>query len=209
MSKHINLLEKAGLTIEQTSDFSMIQKLIEKLGKPYLTPQLDMCVNDFTTANCFWVVVRRAGEVSALGGARLDDLTDTDVAGFMYRHFARHYEGGLLSVADPVLRALYGRVAYVGDLYVSPTERGSLKLLSSAMIVCHMTISLKWNPNCTYAFLRKSDVDRGAASRYGFTRVIPFSKEFSIPVPPRSNDECFAVLNREDLNYLIKAEQNN
>lgn len=208
LAEGVSRLKDAGFSIEQTNDFELVLRELDELGKPYLTPALDVRENDFTTSNCFWLVVREKDKPVALGGARLDDLTDTDVAAFLHRHFARHYPGGVTQIAEPMLSVLAGKVAYVGDLFVAPGVRGRLDLVSRAMTVCHMVISLKWNPSCTYAYLRKSDVDRGAAARYGFSRVIPGSKSFQAEVPPRSNEECFVALERSDLLHWVKSRWN-
>lgn len=199
-------LRNAGYDLRETSDFDEVEAIIERLGKPYLTPHLDPSKNDFTPANCFWIVVERLGCPVALGGVRLDDMGHDASEQILRRMYSRHYPGGLVYISPSVVAALRGKVCYVGDLYLSPDVRGQRELLSSSMTICHLIINLKWQPDLTYAFLHQKHVRRGAAILYGFQTAIPFSKEFAASSGPRADDEVFATLSNDQLECWVRSE---
>lgn len=209
LSHQLARLRGEGYEISVTHDLQRVLGIVASLGKPYLTPLLDPQKNDFTSSNCMWLIVERSGRPVALGGVRLDEIGDDDAEEFLNRTYSRHYPGGLSRIAEPLKEILKGRVCYVGDLFVDPKERGRLFLLEAGMKACQLIISLRWDPDVTYAFLHSRDTMRGAVNRYGFQTAIPFSKIFARPTGPRRNDEVFAALNRDQLNHWVKSESRN
>lgn len=205
--RNADLVRGYGYEVEQTSDFDLIRDSIDRIGKPYLTPELDCSKSDLSPANCFWLIVKKDGVPVALGGVRHDDVGDL-VSEFWGRQFARHYSGGISSIASPVTDAIKGRVCYMGDLFVATDERRprNINIVAAVSRIGFGLCYLEWRPDCVYSFIRKKDVERGAAAKYGFVTVIPNSKVFLESHPPRSNSECCAIITRPQIEYLIKSE---
>ena len=208
ISKRLNQLDRIGISLEQCTDFVKVEDLFSKLGKTYLTPHLDPSQNDFTAANCFWLVAYRNEEPFGIGGIRMDDLTTESIDRYWKRHFGRLYKGGIDQIAAPIIDVLKGRICYIGDFYIAPHARGSIAFLVAITQIAHALIKLKWDPDYTYAFLHEKSVNLGAAVRYGFTQTIPFSKRFSELDHVRANNEYCAILSRADFMEIIQTEWN-
>ena len=206
LAKNVDVLSAEKLSIEQTSDFGAVQEAIAVVGKEYLTPHLDIDRNDFTPANCFWIIVSDSTGPVALSGCRLDDLAGEPVDQFWQRWFRRAYPGGVTEIAESLIDRLSGRICYMGDLYVREDRRGKAKLMSAAAAAAHVLVSLRWDPDVTFAFIREAHALRGAVQRYHFSQSVRFSKRFSDVHPGRTDDEVCAMLPRADLHHWIKSE---
>lgn len=202
-------LAQHGIRVEQIDDFDRIPGLIEKSEKNYLTPIVSPLRNCLTQNNCIWLIGWRGDIPAFIGGARLEDLGDEPVSMFWPRSMARLYDrpkGELIrNVSNEVSAQLNGKLAYFGDLHVTPGVRGTLSLLRAFITIGHIAVSLKWNPDHIYAFLRGDDVLRGAAMRYGFLDLFPHPIEWENPPEQRSNNEWCGVLSRHRLPGMARA----
>lgn len=207
----VQKIEEFGLTVRECDDFDQIPAILEKMEKPYFTPYLSPQFNDFSRSSGFWLIVEKDGIPVAVGGARFDDLKDEKIDSYWARTFKRHYGDSerpqIHSIAQPLVNELGGKLAYFGDLFVAKGARGSRSILSYAMTLCHILVSMKWSPDWTYAFLHEKDVRRGAAYLYGFTRTITYSKMFFDPQKPRNNSECCVLLSKDDLDHFVRTYQ--
>lgn len=193
-----------GYTVREVEDITTVPALIEQIGKPYLTPLSSPMHNDFTEGNSIWLVAERGGVPVYLGCARLEDLGRESVGLYWGRVLRRAYSGSsdgvvIDNIRPEVEKALGGRLVYFGDLYVKLQGRGSRKALRSFVAIGHLAVSLKWNPDWIYCFVREEDVLRGAAALYGFTSLYPNPFNWVAPPHPRSNSEWLAVLPRAEL----------
>ncbi|MDJ0826809.1 MAG: hypothetical protein QNJ16_15025 [Rhodobacter sp.] len=202
----INALESHGLELGELSDFDVVEQLIEDISKPYLTPILAPNRNDFTQENAFWLVAWDDCEPAMIIGAKLEDLKDEPIDKFWIRTARRHYPTPagetIKSVAPHIPNELGGRLVYIGDLFVRPKNRGTLGVLEKFMLLAHLTVAIRWNPDFTYAFMRDRDVRLGFANRYGFTKHVPFARVWSDPPHGRSNSEWLVSLSRSDREHL-------
>lgn len=198
-----------GLVVHVEQDFETVPKIIETIGKPYLTPKMSPFYNDFTGENCFWLLLKKDDQVVAAAGARLDDLGTGSITEYWRRTMRRHYGQGetemVTQIAPPLEQDLKGRLVYFGDLYFSRSAGRSLKTVRRFVLIGHMISALKWNPDWTYAFLREDDVRRGGNFHYGFNRYIPDAQFWLDPPAPRENTEYCVMINRRDLGYLAEA----
>ncbi len=201
-------LNAQGLEIEELTDFDAVEQLIEDIGKPYLTPILAPNNNDFTDGNAFWLVAWDSYEPAVLIGAKLEVLQSEPIDKYWIRTSRRHYPNHngetIKSVAPHVSSELTGRLAYIGDLYIRPQNRGSMAVLEKFMMLAQMAVALSWDPDFTYAFMRDRDVRLGFANRYGFTRHLPSVREWCDPPHGRSNSEWLVTLSRSDREHLLR-----
>lgn len=205
MAKLVGYLTKEGYEIEEITNSNQVMGLVDELEKPYLTPMSSPAFNDFTRAGTLGLVARRDGRPAMFGFARLEDLGDESVGQYWARVFGRAYGGDpsanvICDVRREVDRTLGRRLVYFGDLFVAPDARGSRLALRSFVAFGHLAVSLKWDPDWTYCFIRERDVLRGSAALYGFNRV--FGRPFSwigSPPAPRSNSELLVAVSRADV----------
>lgn len=200
-----------GYRVEEVADFSRIEEIVAASEKAYLTPLVSPQKNDLTEGNCLWLVAWKGDVPVMLGGARLEDLGLESVSTFWPRSLERLYDrpkGELIeAVCETVGSVLRGRLAYFGDLHVSPQARGrnSLKSVRAFVTLGHLAVSLKWKPEFVYAFIREADALRGASLRYGFLDVYPQPMRWLDPPNPRTNSEWCCVTSREKLPSMARA----
>ncbi len=201
-------LESKGFSVEEVTELADVEGIVAEAEKPYLTSMNSPLQNDFTRANSLWLVARKNGVPAFVGCAKLEDLLDEEVTQYWSRLFKRHYgrHGEITHSLPMVDRELRGRLVYFGDLFVSRQFRGSLPALRAFVAIGHSAVSLKWDPDWTYCFIRERDVMRGASSLYGFTRV--FGNPFDWgekPPPPRNGTEWLVAVPRSDVSTSCEA----
>ena len=198
----IGYFEALGYSVREVTDLGRVRSMIEDADKPYLSSFGNPGFNDFSEGNCLWLIIAD-GEVPAyMGCARLEEVGDEPIERYWSRVFVRHHgEGGSFqSVGGNIERFLTGRLAYFGDLFVEKQHRGSRVGLQAFLALAHLSVSLKWNPDWTYCFIREQHILRGSAALYGFTRQVPNPiKWVSKPPLPRTESDWLVALPRQDL----------
>jgi hypothetical protein len=196
-------LNSASLSIEPTVDFASGEQRMRSLRKSSFTPMLSSQFHDFSRDDAFWLFLRRGSEDIAGVAARRDYLNSESLSSYWHRSYTRMYspEGRRMSVghAHPAVNEIRGNVAYLGEFYFHPDERGSRNLMR---ILSHMLFAycfIRWKPDWQYGFIRKKDVERGYASVYGFTLQIPGAQEWIEKAPGRDTGEYLVAIRQEDL----------
>lgn len=200
-------LEGEGYQIEELTDYMAIGGLMDQIGKAYLTPMNSPTANDFTQKNVLWLVARKSGVPVMVGAARLEDLGDETVDEYWRRLFWRHHPEAKFRLNFPtVVSDMKGKLAYFGDMFVVQGHRGKANALRAFVALGHVAVSMKWDPDWTYCFVRERDVMRGSPSRFGFTRQmgVAFSWEGK-PPEPRTGTEWLVGLPRGELAASISA----
>lgn len=196
-----------GFTVEATTDFKAVPLLAQSMGKPHLTPLLSPLSHDFTAQTAFWLILRDgSGTPAGCVGARLEVTGKDEIPGFWSRIFARHYPGSSyeISLSGSARDALVGRLAYIGDLYITPNNTGGLgtgsrRRLSSLLHLMHSLVALEWKVDASYSFITEKDALRGAAVQYGYTVQLPMQKNWKGQPPPnRYEDEWLIILPAAD-----------
>ena len=204
----IEYFERDGYEVREVTSLDEVQGLIESAEKPYLSSFGDPSFNDFTNANCLWLVVLKAGRPAYMGCARLEELWGEPIEAYWSRQFRRHHgeAAKFTGVAEEVSRELNGRLAYFGDLFVSKDHRGSRERLRVFLALAHMSVSFKWNPDWSYCFIREQHMLRGTAAIYGFTRQHPQPVNWvGSPPFPRTEKDWLVALPRRDLMSSVSA----
>jgi hypothetical protein len=198
-----------GVEVLELVEYSRLHEVAASAAKGYLTPLMSPSHHDLTAGNSLWLVAWRGDEPVMLGAARLEELGAERVSSFWPRCLERLYnrpKGELIeSVSEDVSSVLRGRLAYFGDLHVSPSFRGNLQSVRAFVTIGHLAVSLKWDPDFTYAFVREKDALRGASIRYGFMDAIPSPMIWKDPPSPRSNSEWCVFTSRERLPSMARA----
>lgn len=202
-------LAQQGIEVAELVDYSRVHEIAAAASKGYLTPLMSPAHHDLTVGNSVWLVAWRGGDPVMLGGARLEDLGGESISSFWPRCLERLYnrpKGELIeSVSEDAASVLCGRLAYFGDLHVAPSFRGNLQSVRAFVAIGHLAVSLKWDPDFTYAFVRERDALRGASLRYGFMDAIPAPMSWRDPPSPRCSSEWCVFTSRERLPAMVRA----
>ncbi|AUQ99357.1 hypothetical protein PhaeoP88_01987 [Phaeobacter inhibens] len=193
-----------GYVVKEVDDVSTVPGLVDLLGKSYLTPLSSPGHNDFTENNVIWLVAMKGDTPVFAGCARLEDIGRESISRYWSRTLKRAYGANsdapvIEKVRPEVEKKLFGRLVYFGDLYVNSSERGSRVALRSFVALGHLAVSLKWDPDWIYCFVREEDLARGAGVIYGFSTLLPEPFNWLSPPPPRSNSEWLALLPRDEI----------
>ncbi len=203
----LDALEVKGLSVEAVTGSQDILRVLEDLGKPYLTPAMSPRFNDFTSQNCFWLVLSRQEERVAAVAARLVELGEMAIDEYWRRSMRRYYgEGqrpqiGIVSgIASGVIR---GSVVYFGDLIVKKADRGSRMTLHVMAVLAQALAHAKWRADWHYAFISDRDLRRTGQLVYGFYRMDPYAQEWLDPPPTRGSHECCIYSSRAEVEDLL------
>lgn len=203
----IDQLAANGVSVDEVTDRREMSRVIEAVGKPYVTPMLSLFRNAFTDDG-FWLVGYKDGSPVFAGGARSERLSGRPAADYLEHLISAAYGEawtGSASLIPEVSARLTGSLAYFGDLFVSPKFRGNRSNLRYFTGLGHALVQEKWHPDHTYCFVRERDAMRGAHLMYGFTDVIQRPVTWIDPPAPRSDTECIAYLSRTNFAGLIRS----
>lgn len=190
-------LAQKGCEIEMISDFALAESLIEDMGKESQTAKLSSQFNDFTEESGFWLFLKEDGHYVTAVATRFDNIGRESMGTYMIRTMRRHYphESGdtLLQFTDALPPGFYGRLAYIGELFVHPEHRGSRQKLRYFMMLLQCCIATKWPVDWVYAMMRDRDVKRGFATTYGFSVQLPGVARWAQPAPEGRGDSEWLV----------------
>jgi len=194
-------LNAAGYDIVAPSDFADIGRMVDETGRRKQTPMMALNRNDFTRRDAFWLFLLHNGKPVAGTAARYTDLSGEPFQAYMRRTSREQYrrdKDPIVSIAEPVLQNVSGRLIYLGELELHPQHRGKVKLLYRFVRVLMGMAALKWPDfNMIYAFVPKEHVK--LTDGYGFTWKVPRAITWTDPVPKgRLNDHWLVGTSRSD-----------
>ncbi|MEM6891853.1 MAG: hypothetical protein AAF636_27610 [Pseudomonadota bacterium] len=194
---------------ELSGSRSIVPKL-EAIGKTVIHPKMDPLKNDFTDRNCFWLMLEKKGQLFGCVGARLEDIGDESPVSYWARTAERHYPESNLPrfdhVSPEMLKAIRGKVAYMGDLHFHANYRGTAWtnfVLRNLLLLLHINIQINWRVDCTYAFLRRKDYLNAKAEQYHYMRNMPGYQRWDEPPEGRSKTESLLTMPRKEFEHLV------
>jgi hypothetical protein len=201
-------LGRNGYRIETVSDFEEMEQLVRTHGKTSVTAKLSSHYNDYTENSGFWLVLWEGETFVAAVATRYDNVGRESMGDYMRRTMRRHYPhpsgDTLLQFTTALPPGFHGRMAYIGELFVAPGQRGSRQRLRQMMLILHCCIATKWPIDWTYAMMRDRDVMAGFATTYGFTVQLPGVAKWADPAPPgRADSEWLVALSSEHLAHMM------
>jgi hypothetical protein len=205
----LNCLAEIGCEVEMINDFQLGEQLTAAMGKQSQTAKLSSRHNDFTEESGFWLFLKEADEYVTAVATRFDDVGRESMGDYMIRTMRRHYPNDqgetLLEFTDALPPGFYGRMAYIGELFVHPEHRGSRQKLRYFMLLLHSCIATKWRVDWTYAMMRDRDVKRGFATAYGFSMQLPGVARWAEPTPEgRGSSEWMVASSQRHLMHMMK-----
>lgn len=197
-------LARAGIHVEQTSDFELALETVGQMDKPYLTDFLSPRKNDFFDANCFWLTLRdEQGAAAGMIGARMDETGAEPLSAYSVRKLRNMFpeESDVPVRPDRLPRIadqISGRVVYIGDLFFGHRLRTTNRQMLRTFLMLHYcVIYMKWREfDWLYAFLRDRDVSRGAAWLYHFSRVYPLAHSWTLKPSVQTGEHWLAAMDR-------------
>lgn len=185
--------------------FDACERKAIELGKTELSSIMSPSMHDFTEGTCFWLFLEKEGVPIAAVATKLELLGDEPISQYWMRANRRQYGlQGEVTVSDTATNQLRGRVAYIGELFVSKGQRGRREMLNAAMHYLHAMIFLEWGVDFSYAFVRDRDVGVGLAAQYGFTRQIPSPQIWAQAPEGRSSREWLVSLPRREFVHIAR-----
>lgn len=207
--KFIDYLSSRGITVRESVAYDEMAQIVARAEKPYLTAYNSPAWNDFSEGNCTWTVGFMDDEPVVFGVARLEDLGREALSSYWARVYNRLYPRDvghcIASVAPDVDRALTGRLAYFGDLFVSPKVRRLQYARMAFVGLGHLCVSMKWSPDVSYCMVTQRHAMRGAHLAYGFNNLLQSAVTWVDSPPQRSDSDCLAYIPKSELRGAISA----
>ena len=202
-------LRANGRTIEQSTEFSRIDREIAEMEKGRVSPEMSWLHNDLTSSNAFYIVIRNAEqELLAVCAVRHYQLNNEDLSSFLERQCARLYAGGDeaidTSLMPPMCREITGSVCYMGDFFVAREGRVSKAFNNSDFIILVYGLAMmQFDPDWIFGFIKQKNAIRGLPAMYLVARCYPFALEWKVKPERRVDSDWIIGLNKRDLNYLF------
>lgn len=197
MTKAEAQMASSGYRIEHS--FTPVDEFdrIRNAGKGYLTPMLSPEENDFCESEYSWITVLKGDATVGCLGLRRFSLGDEAFSDFWTRTMNRHYGSTASSVVrqtSPILdRDMSNNSVYFGDLFVNKDAAG-FKLFRYLVFYAIGYATLKWQPDCLFAFITQKNYDRGIKSAFNFTVSLPGVVEWEANGFDRHSSEvCIAL----------------
>lgn len=203
-------IERLGYTVQATTDFEEIKRLVPLTGRERQTPMMAVTRNDFTAKRAFWLFLYKDGEVIGGVAAKYDCLGDESFTSFMRRTSREQYgtEGeAIIEIARPAEDLIRGNLIYIGELELHPEHRGKLALLEAVIKVLQALCAVKWPGfDWMYAFIPEEHLR--IAYLYGFYVTIPEAIIWTPPSPPgRLDSHAMVTVEGRHIEHLMKTAQ--
>ncbi|MEM6623848.1 MAG: hypothetical protein AAF674_16590 [Pseudomonadota bacterium] len=198
----IRYLRASGFEVEQVGDAELIKDLIADTKKEWFTRTMSGDFNDFTSANHFWLVARKADNVCGVLGARLDTIPDK-ISAFWASQQKRLYGNGHQvldpSHVPPIAETMKGKAAYFGDLFLASEERVPLEQF---VLLGYSIAYAKWAPNWYYAFVKERRMS-AQIRKLRMPHVYPGAQRWLRPVAQRDDRDWLICMSDADFIYSL------
>jgi hypothetical protein len=202
-------IEKAGLSLKESADFSLFEKTVRGTEDKYLMEDFSPRFFDLHGATAFWVAaVNSHGNVVSVQAAKVEDLKD--------RNLAEHWQQQQRRIfvdPDPQVRFgtehahdayfMRGRIVYHGNLWLRRDIRG--QGLAEPLTQLGFLLSLlKWTPDYLYGLMAAKSAEKGFGIRVGYRRFVPRGTHWEIAPGHIRPDDWLVYATRSDLHGLVK-----
>lgn len=208
-------LKASGVAVDQEFFGADIGDVAAKLGKPFLTRQLDLAHNDFTAARHYWTTLRVAegakneGELVGLSGGRVDDIARGEFVPFLRNQMRRLFaaDGGEVlasQVFPPEFAQISGSVAYLGDFYVAPEVRGAKFDKAAYTLLLYIQAMIEWRFDWLYLFVTRDHAEKDYFARYCIPTSYPAAMLWTDPPPERDDSNYIGLLSRASFTWILR-----
>lgn len=168
--------------------------------------------NTISPENSIFVYICETGEslprkTIGVCAARLDSLGEWSLADYWKVHLQRiytHEDGGMPCLKDEqpsFANKQPGRVAYLGELWVSKDKRG-LGLAKDLVQLLMLLSWVNWKPDLVYGFMVDDQVSKGLASKYEWGMIKPMALRWERYPKEIPHDLWYVGSSPEDLEDL-------
>ena len=197
--------------IRYSTDQKELSNAVTVMGKGALGEHFKRSLNTLAPSNFMWIGAEdKDGNVVATIAARLDDTGSWSLQRFLIEHFGRVIDGadGTPAEINPDSAAfaqnIFGRTVYIGETYC---ERDWRKVGLATMIAKYMILIAwdEWKPEIIYAWIRRKQVESGAAVIWGATETYETPFIFDAPLAdPDWADTFFVAVRRIGIHQMIQ-----
>ncbi len=197
--------------IRYSTDQKELADAVTLMGKGALGEHFKRSLNTLAPSNFMWIGAEdKDGNVVATIAARLDDTGSWSLKRFLVEHFCRVIdgEGGEPAQVNPGSAAfaenIFGKTVYIGETFC---ERDWRKVGLATMIAKYMILITwdEWKPEIIYAWIRRKQVESGAAVIWGATETYETPLMFDAPLAdPDWADTFFVGVRRIGIHQMIQ-----
>ena len=205
----VTRLRTAELEVGQEFFGAGIHEVVARIGKPFLTKQLDPWHNDFTTNRHYWTTLRHQGDLVGMSGARIDDIAPGEFVPFLRNQMRRLFSNGKGEVLapqafPPEFAQISGSVAYLGDFFVIPEHRGKSFDKSAYTLLLYTQAMVEWRFDWLYLFIRREHAERDYFGKYLIPTSYPASMLWSDPPAERNDGDYIGILSRASFTWILR-----
>ncbi len=198
-----------GIQLSLETDFQVLKKINDDVGKLPLTPNFDPDKIDISPANGIWMKgVDVSGDVVFTQAARLYDCRDTTLA-LLHHSLQAFYSDPAATAEDgescvceaPVTHAITGDVVYHGEIWLQRDYRAR-GLTASLPRLMLAIILLRWAPDYVFGMTQPGICTKGVSARYGYRNMQPHGMIWTLP-SAGTLDEWIVWNDAQDLDMIV------
>lgn len=203
-------VEKSGLTLKESADFSLFEKTVRATADKYLMEDFSPRFFDLHGATAFWIgAYDHLGQIASVQAAKLEELKDRSLADHWHQQQRRIF-------VDPNPQArlgnehahdayfMRGRIVYHGNLWLRRDLRGKGVAIPLTQLVFLLSL-LKWSPDYHYGLMSSKSAERGFGIRIGFRRFVPRGTHWQVAPGNIRADDWLVYSTRSDLFSLAQS----
>ncbi|MEL8055947.1 MAG: hypothetical protein AAGK66_07325 [Pseudomonadota bacterium] len=201
-----------GLVIDETDDADEFEQRMTAIGKVRRQRPFDTTKHIIPRHRSMAILLKDGHRDITGVIARSLDIGDQPLSALLHEEARVLYgHDRVRSAVCPAAHQIRGRVAYFGEMFAPPADRGKPGVAAALVRYIQCLAFSKWSLDWSYAFIKKSEVEgRGRVAQYGFCIVEPNAQNWDGVEDQRRDSAEYMVANsRDQFDHLVKAAMQN
>ncbi len=197
--KAMATLERVGVSVDV---MPYCPDLIEEVAatKGRVGPEVRCCGDPDSGEDATLIVLRNEGqEIVGFSAVKICATRGRSLDQYLFDTYRHQYAGGQdpfdLHDLPDIVREVRGRIAYVGDFWLSSKKRINITALAMlSLLTAHRDL----DADAHYFFTRNKNDWRGLTARYMAVSRIAFAIDWNMKVDHRLDTDCMYVTRRDE-----------
>lgn len=203
MTAIIEELSKRGMKVEFQRDIADLYDLHGRMEGNELSPLFSPDKFDLNADNSFWIAgVGEDNVLCHVQALKLDETGRRPLGDILKKQLSRVFDCDEPSWKCRALEEIKGKVAYQGDLWVSP-RHGHITSGSLLVRLGILAAASKWNPDYIYAFFEHRSANKGLSFKGWYPKYERIGQHWHNWL---HETEWISWLSAADLESLIELE---
>jgi len=205
IADRLSVLKEHGITLTISHDMQAMYAIADQLKGKEISPLFNRKFFDVLPDNSFWIYGTDSdGEIIHIQASKMDDTGKCNLEQLLNQQLRRSFNVDTEEevVGCPATREISGKIAYHGDMWLSPKCRG-LKLGDLLGQIGLLVTFNCFKPDYVYGFLEGELSNTGFLFRQGYWNFQPLNKEWVLAHPWLYQEDWLVYMSQDNLEYLL------